>query len=164
MTRDELMQHLMTLWPEGTAEIPLIRRGDCLFVGPPLFQCPGALPGGYVWNPDARDQCPDCATWEGGLHLLGCDLERCGLCGSQYMSCDCERASDTPRVPYIAWNNICARCGEWGPGLFLVPNEEWQQYIECGRRREVLCRRCYEVICHWIETGPHQPPPTRFMR
>ena len=33
--------------------------------------------------------CHDCATPYGRLHHLGCDMERCPLCGGQLISCGC---------------------------------------------------------------------------
>jgi hypothetical protein len=164
MTRDELIQYLLGLYPDGTTEVPLIRRGHRLLLGQALYTLPGTSRPFYRHNPDERLQCTDCGTWEGGLHLLGCDIERCGLCGGQYTTCACERPPDTPRVPYMDWPNVCARCGEIHPALFLVPNEEWHHYIEMRARREVVCQPCYERVQEWLDTGPQQPPPTHFLR
>jgi len=67
-------------------------------------------------------------------------------------------------VPYIDWPNVCARCGELRPALFMVPNDEWERYIQKDMQRELLCQPCYETIKAWIDTGPQQPPPTRSTR
>jgi len=163
MTRDEFIQHLKTICPEGTTELCLVRRGTFGFLAEALFQF-GEESQPFLFNPDARDQCPDCETWEGGFHLPGCDLERCGLCGGKYSSCACERTLDKPPVPYIAWNAMCTRCGDPTPTMFRVPNEEWQHYIEPAHRGDVLCRHCYDIIREWVDTGPQQPKPTRFTR
>jgi putative GTP pyrophosphokinase len=33
--------------------------------------------------------CHDCAAVKGQLHAVGCDVERCPVCGGQVISCDC---------------------------------------------------------------------------
>jgi len=50
------------------------------------------------------------------------------------------------RFPYIQYPVLCALCGEHWPHFFRVPDEEWKRYIEPHRRREVLCRDCYDYI------------------
>ena len=110
-----------------------------------------------------RHKCCDCGASEGELHELGCDFERCPCCGHQLISCDCfddllkldhppgtvidrhyltkkqwrlwERfLSDKGRVPFIEYPTICAKCGVLWPELFMVPNEEWNRYVEIQER------------------------------
>ena len=57
------------------------------------------------------------------------------------------------RIPYILYPNLCARCGTLWPDMFMVPNEEWERYIEPDMRRSVLCRECYDYIKRVIDNG-----------
>lgn len=102
-----------------------------------------------------RARCHDCGVLEGELHELGCDMESCPFCGGQLISCGCihghEGLSAEDRIPWIQYPTICAKCGKLWPDMFNVPDEEWDRYVEPNKRREVLCRRCYDFIKHVID-------------
>jgi hypothetical protein len=51
----------------------------------------GSEPG---WTASGR--CGDCGTMPGGFHHLGCDVQRCALCGDQMSSCGCRFDEDEP--------------------------------------------------------------------
>lgn len=36
-----------------------------------------------------KGKCHDCYVTEGGIHHIGCDVERCPKCGGQLIGCDC---------------------------------------------------------------------------
>ena len=40
------------------------------------------------WPTDGRP-CGDCGVAEGGLHHVGCDIQRCPRCAGQFISCGC---------------------------------------------------------------------------
>ena len=43
-----------------------------------------------------RRRCDDCGVKRGGLHHLGCDMQRCPCCGRQLISCGCWFDEDGP--------------------------------------------------------------------
>ena len=36
-------------------------------------------------------RCHDCRIKHGGIHHMGCDVEKCPVCDDQLISCDCKR-------------------------------------------------------------------------
>jgi hypothetical protein len=51
------------------------------------------------WGAD-RDACHDCAVVKGELHVPGCDVERCPVCGGQVFGCDCAYDDSDAGVAY----------------------------------------------------------------
>lgn len=49
--------------------------------------------------------CPDCGTFPNDWHDDGCDVERCGICGRQRLSCECPKDC---RVARIKWDGYSA--------------------------------------------------------
>lgn len=54
------------------------------------------IPYGQEANDWGADQgvCHDCIVKKGELHVPGCDVERCPLCGYQCISCGCRHEND----------------------------------------------------------------------
>ncbi len=107
---------------------------------------------------DEVNLCGDCGVEEGQIHRDGCDMERCFLCGGQLISCDCDAGEKLEnRVPYIAWPNLCAYCGQLWPDFFSVSDEEWAKYIQLGERDKMVCKPCYDKIKRMIDEGSLKP-------
>jgi len=102
-----------------------------------------------------REVCGDCGVKEGQLHIPGCDMECCASCGGQSIWCgNCPSSTSTKkRVPFILYPNLCAKCGTLWPEMFMVPDEEWERYIEPRMRGKMLCEACYTQIKEWVD-GP----------
>src|SRR5438270_11800915 len=80
-----------------------------------------------------RTTCYYCDVPEGSLHKRSCPDERCSVCGGQALYCDCDMRG-AKRIPFIAWTNICGRCGQISPEFFDVPTKVRQNYVEPGER------------------------------
>ncbi len=54
-------------------------------------------------------------------------------------------------VPWISYPNMCGRCGLVWPEMFMVPDEEWDRYVEPAMRGRMLCRACFVWIKERID-------------
>ena len=118
-----------------------------------------------------RAVCRECGVKEGEFHVAGCFQERCPFCGGQLVSCDCAweklgiddgKLTDAQSeswdwllrakglIPFIWYPNVCAKCGGIDPDIFMVPDAEWEHYVEPGMRHKMLCEACYTQIKAWI--------------
>lgn len=43
---------------------------------------------------DPGERCGDCGSKYGEYHHIGCDVERCGMCDGQFISCDCDYSNE----------------------------------------------------------------------
>jgi hypothetical protein len=92
-------------------------------------------------------ECHDCGAKPGELHQLGCDVERCPLCGDQAIGCDCfhEMCENDPeiqakfdmllaskggRIPWTGeWPGV-AECAEFGWYSKFIPGRGW---VQCNK-------------------------------
>jgi hypothetical protein len=57
------------------------------------------------------------------------------------------------RIPFILYPQLCAKCGRQWPEFFMVPNEEWDYYIQPDKQGEIICRECYDFIKEAIDSA-----------
>lgn len=64
--------------------------------------------------------------------------------------------ADKGPIPYIVWPNLCGRCGALWPEMFMVPDKEWEAYIDPSHRREMVCLDCWNHIKKVVHEGLQQ--------
>ena len=50
--------------------------------------------------------CPDCGVKPDEVHLNGCDVERCSVCGWQRLSCAGDKSKDTHDPKFSRWTGL----------------------------------------------------------
>jgi hypothetical protein len=61
------------------------------------------------------------------------------------------------RVPYVFAPQLCGRCGQLWPDLFVVQDVVWDYYTGPQLRDAMLCEACFHELRHKVDT--HQPRP-----
>lgn len=106
--------------------------------------------------------CPFCGgqlvTWDCRYEILG--LMSNSKCGKEDYAYELspeqedqwvDALFDKGRRPFMWWPVVCARCGKLNPDLFMVPDEDWEKYIDPNERSLVICRDCYLDIRRLID-------------
>jgi len=104
--------------------------------------------GLYLWK---EQVCHGCGARVGELHQLGCDMERCPICGGQLITCsqkhfELVEQGEHTRIPHIQPISNCAVCGVLFPVLFKVPDSEWDKFVPPPLKDEWVCRQCYDKL------------------
>ena len=67
---------------------------------------------------DVNEYCHDCGILNGGVHHMGCDMERCPICDGQMIACDCDWADYQ-----LGSTKIAKKVGKDVDGL--IDSEDW---------------------------------------
>jgi hypothetical protein len=102
-------------------------------------------------------RCHNCGVPEGQEHGAGCTVEVCPHCGAPAVGHHCQRAARLPRVPFLHFPSVCARCGAVDAPWFGVPDAVWTYYIPPFERAAILCKRCFETIVRLIDQHRTRP-------
>ncbi len=103
-------------------------------------------------KPILASRCVSCKVLEGELHRHGCPDEICGICGGLRLLCGHEGAKG--RIPFIRYprERFCGICGERRPKGFHVSDKEWRATVPPSRRRDYLCRDCYNRLRRLVDS------------
>lgn len=63
-----------------------------------LREADGTFTTRELYDGSLGDTCSDCGCHYGGLHHLGCDIERCTVCGMQAIGCEGHSDYDSPSL------------------------------------------------------------------
>ncbi len=69
---------------------------------------------------EVRTRCPDCGVEGGHVHKPDCDIQRCSVCGRQYVCCQCDGHDPIETI----W------LGEWPEVVLTEQQRERQDFVD----------------------------------
>ncbi len=73
--------------------------------------------------------CHDCDAAPGQMHMLGCDVETCPLCGGQMISCGCNPSEIRvdARMPWLGYWTGDKECEEYDFWHYFIEGRGWKR-------------------------------------